>query len=45
MEYALVASLIIVVAFSAVSYFGQQTKSVAEQASNAIKKAEDRPGP
>jgi hypothetical protein len=45
MEYLFVVSLIIVVAFSAVSYFGSQTKAVTEEASNAIGKAEGQQGP
>jgi Flp pilus assembly pilin Flp len=45
LEYVFVASLIIVVAFSAVNYFGQQTKASLEQTSNAIQKADDTSGP
>ena len=45
MEYLFVVSLIVVAAFSAISYFGSQTKAITEEASNAIKQAENEPGP
>jgi hypothetical protein len=40
LEYVFVASLIIVVAFSAINYFGQQTNASLNQTSNAIQKAD-----
>jgi Flp pilus assembly pilin Flp len=40
LEYVFVASLIIVVAFSAVNYFGQQTKATFDKTNNAIQQAE-----
>jgi hypothetical protein len=40
LEYVFVASLIIVVAFSAINYFGQKTTESLNQTSNAIDKAE-----
>jgi hypothetical protein len=43
LEYVFVASLIIVIAFSAVNYFGQQTKAVLDQTNNAIQKGENGP--
>jgi Flp pilus assembly pilin Flp len=45
LEYVFVASLIIVVAFSAINYFGQQTNASLNQTSNAIQKADNEPGP
>jgi len=39
MEYLFMISLILVVLISGVNYFGQQTKKVAEDASNAIQNA------
>ena len=39
MEYLFVISLILVVVLSAVNYFGQETKKVADQASAAIQNA------
>jgi hypothetical protein len=39
MEYLFVISLILIVAMSAVSFFGQSTKSTADKANDAIGKA------
>ncbi len=45
LEYVFVASLIIVVAFSAINYLGQQTKASLDQTNNATQKVENEPGP
>ncbi len=39
MEYLFMLSLILVVVLSAVNYFGQQTKKVAENAASTIQNA------
>ena len=39
MEYLFVLSLILVVAITAIGYFGQSTRATTQKASDAIKKA------